>query len=303
MAVNTGFGHVYTSRVQDSVNSGKGVFDPGRIAWEEDENGKVFIDGVRCRVIGNGHTELVPPGPAPLAPKTMRFDFHYDHFDPTTGLPSITGFIWTHVEADIYDFHYDNEVWAYDYRSPSQAKGLFDIYQSGKDYPMSSHQFDIVDSNLAGVTVLNRFFQSGRQVKNCVLKNTGDVIDATSLFYSSRRCSLVSINSLDFSSVLYMSNMFRLCDYLTSPLDITLSGSVLSCSGAFDGAKHVPSGALALYNSLSSQSTLPANYTNCFTNCGASTTTGAAELAQIPTSWGGTMVEDSAPPISGNDFD
>jgi hypothetical protein len=232
------------------------------------------------------------PAPTPGLPaKTMRFDFHYDHFDPTAGLPSITGFTWTHVEADVYDFHYDNDVWAYQYQNPSKAKGLFDIYQNGKDYPMSNHQFDVVDSNLTGVTVLNRFFQAGRQVKNCVLKNTGDVTDATSLFYSSKRCSLVSINSLDFSSVLYIDHMFRLCSYLTSPLDITLSGSVLSCSYAFNDTTHVPSGALALYNSLSSQSTLPAYYSYCFKYCGASTTTGAAELAQIPTSWGGTMAE------------
>lgn len=239
------------------------------------------------------------PVPAGLPPKTMRFDFKYDHFDPTTGLPSITGFIWTHVEDDVYDFHYDNPVWSYQYVKPTQAQGLFNAYYPlvGK-YPMSNHQFDIIDSNLTGVTVLNRFFNAARQVTNCVLKNTGSVTDATSLFYHSRRCSLVSLNTLDLSSVEYIDHMFQLCDYLTSPLSITLSGSVITCDHAFYGARHVPSGALALYNSLSSQSTLPTIYANCFTNCGADTTTGAEELAQIPTSWGGTMT-DAYPGVIG----
>jgi hypothetical protein len=51
---------------------------------------------------------------------------------------------------------------------------------------------------------------------------------------------------------------------------------------------YVESGALALYQQASSQTNPPSDYTDCFTNCGANTTTGAAELAQIPSSWGGT---------------
>lgn len=252
--------------------------------------GALYLGSTKIGQAYLGSTKVYQSAPVGLPAKTMRFDFHYDHFDPTTSLPSITGFTWTHVEDDVYDFHFDSDVWAYKYKNPDSAEGLFNAYYPlVGSYPMSNHQFDVIDSNLTGVTVLNRFFQAGRQVKNCVLKNTGDVTDATSLFYSSRKCSLVSINSLDFSSVECIDHMFRLCEYLTSPLSITLSGSVISCTHAFDGAKRVPSGALSLYNSLSSQSTLPTIYSSCFTNCGRSTTTGAAELAQIPTTWGGTM--------------
>lgn len=231
------------------------------------------------------------PVPAGLPAKTMRFDFHYDHFDPTTSLPSISEFNWTHVEDDVYDFHLDSDVWAYNYRDPSSAEGLFNAYYPlVGSFPMSNHQFDIIDSNLTGVAVLNRFFNAARQVKNCVLKNTGSVTDATSLFYHARRCSLVSLNTLDLSSAVYIDHLFHFCDYLTTPLAITLSGDVYSCAYAFNGATHVPSGALALYNSLSSQSMLP-NYSHCFNNCGSATTTGAEELAQIPTSWGGTLTD------------
>ena len=49
----------------------------------------------------------------------------------------------------------------------------------------------------------------------------------------------------------------------------------------------VESGALALYNQMSSQVNPPRRYSYCFTGCGEDTTTGYAELQQIPQSWGG----------------
>lgn len=66
-----------------------------------------------------------------------------------------------------------------------------------------------------------------------------------------------------------------------------------SCTGniyqMFDGCINVSSGALAMYNQVSTQSPVPNRHAYMFRNCGSNTTTGAAELAQIPTSWGGTM--------------
>jgi hypothetical protein len=56
----------------------------------------------------------------------------------------------------------------------------------------------------------------------------------------------------------------------------------------FNDCLNVQSGALALYQQASTQTTPPSEYYNTFYNCGSNTTTGAAELAQIPSSWGGT---------------
>jgi hypothetical protein len=53
---------------------------------------------------------------------------------------------------------------------------------------------------------------------------------------------------------------------------------------------NVQSGALALYQQASSRVT-PPSHSYTFRFCGSNTETGAAELAQIPTSWGGTMQE------------
>lgn len=57
----------------------------------------------------------------------------------------------------------------------------------------------------------------------------------------------------------------------------------------FYNCTQVQSGALALYQQASTQTTPPTIYENAFWQCGSNTTTGAAELAQIPVAWGGTM--------------
>ena len=233
----------------------------------------------------------------PIAQKTLRFDFKYDHFDPTTGLTdrSDIGATWTHVADDVYDFHFDNSVWyCKPLMSPTgNAGGLFNIYSyresSSIIFPMSTHSFDIIDSNLSGVTDAHSLMTSARMCANCVLKNTGDIVDASYMLSGGNRpISLATLNALDLHSATNISHLLYSATSLISPLDITLSGAVSYCDSAFYNCKKVSSGALALYNSLSSQSALPTNYSGTFTNCGANTTTGAAELAQIPSSWGGT---------------
>ena len=47
----------------------------------------------------------------------------------------------------------------------------------------------------------------------------------------------------------------------------------------------VETGALALYQQLSTQGIESSFHVRTFRNCGSETTTGAAELAQIPDDW------------------
>jgi hypothetical protein len=100
--------------------------------------------------------------------------------------------------------------------------------------------------------------------------------------------SLTAIPSLNLSKVVYMQFAFNECTALTVIPTITVS-VVDDCRGAFGGCHNVVSGALNMYNAFISQTTPPTSYTSTFTYCGSDTTTGQAELAQIPTSWGGTM--------------
>lgn len=68
-------------------------------------------------------------------------------------------------------------------------------------------------------------------------------------------------------------------------LDTTSADDV---SDMFLGQVNVESGALALYNQMSTQTHVPSQHSWCFHEAGSNTVTGAQELAAIPESWGGT---------------
>lgn len=248
------------------------------------------------KLISPSAGEVIGVKEAPaFATRTMRFDFKYDHFNPITGLKDLSadGLIWTHVADDVYDFHYDNADWG-SRTLPWGTGGLFNTYavRSGSSwvYPMGQHQFDVLDMDLTGVTTVSYLFNSARQVKNIFsIRNTSSVTDFNSFLYHTSGIAIQSIPLFDTSSATNMSAMFRGCSLTSIPLFNT--DNVTNVYSMFYGCTKVESGALALYQQMSSQATPPKTHSGCFTNCGKSTTTGAAELAQIPKSWGGTMAE------------
>lgn len=81
--------------------------------------------------------------------------------------------------------------------------------------------------------------------------------------------------------------MFRNCSSLKK-VPLLVCEDLINATSMFSGCRNVEEGALDFYNYLANKSTAVTTYTGCFTNCGADTETGAAELAQIPSSWGGT---------------
>ena len=88
-------------------------------------------------------------------------------------------------------------------------------------------------------------------------------------------------HTFDTSSVTTIGEMFSACSSLRELPDLPVD-RVSDCSRAFGNCSNVESGALNMYNKLSQVAT---TYTQCFLNCGSNTTTGAAELAQIPSDW------------------
>lgn len=88
----------------------------------------------------------------------------------------------------------------------------------------------------------------------------------------------------DTSSVTNMDNMFKDQLYLTAvPLyDVS---SATSMNYTFAGCRSVESGALDMYDAAKDT---VSSHTDTFEDCGIDTVSGSAELAQIPTTWGGT---------------
>lgn len=107
----------------------------------------------------------------------------------------------------------------------------------------------------------------------------------SNLLYTFYRCSsLRSLPLFDTSKVVIMSYAFGYCSNITSiPLFDTTN--VVTINNAFEYCYNVEHGALALYQQASSKGRPPTNHTQTFYNCGRDTTSGAAELAQIPSDW------------------
>lgn len=115
--------------------------------------------------------------------------------------------------------------------------------------------------------------------------NATGVTSTSSAFVACRY--LTTLPLFDTSSVTNMGAMCQACQSLTS-IPLFDTSSVTAIDYAFMGCNAVESGALALYQQLSTQATPPSYHNNTFSDCGSNTVTGAAELAQIPSEWGGT---------------
>lgn len=121
---------------------------------------------------------------------------------------------------------------------------------------------DVWDVSCAKSSFSTSLTQSGNIrtiIEEVIALNAGDVTALNSLFGG--------ITSL---KVIHADNF--VCD------------SVTSVKWLFSGCSNVESGALALYNYLSSLSEIT-DHSYTFQACGSSTVTGAAELAQIPSGW------------------
>lgn len=172
-----------------------------------------------------------------------------------------------------------------------------------------SYLIEVLGANSTGVTSMNYMFGRCSALTTVALFDTSSVVDigymfdhcsaltTVPLFDTSsateangvfRECSsLTTVPVLNTSSVVTMNNMFQYCSALTA-VPLFNTSNVEQMSNMFQDCYAVQSGALALYQQASTQQYPPFYYSGAFSNCGRDTVTGAAELAQIPSRWGGT---------------
>ena len=139
-------------------------------------------------------------------------------------------------------------------------------------------------------TSLKATFMQCTSLKSAPNMNTSHVTTMEGTFNGCT--ALESVPLYDTSSVTAFyggkrGGAFSNCSALKS-IPLFNTSSATTVREMFKGCKNVESGALALYQQMSTQATPPTTHNNTFLNCGLNTTTGAAELSQIPSSWGGT---------------
>lgn len=130
---------------------------------------------------------------------------------------------------------------------------------------------------------------SDSTIRSVPLLDTSSVTNITRMFsYEyTNRARLEEIPSFNTSNI---TSLYGFADGCVTLKHVPLlnTSNVTNALYAFRGCVNVESGALALYQQLSGQLTTQDTHYQTFYNCGSSTTAGAAELAQIPSDWGGT---------------
>ena len=187
---------------------------------------------------------------------------------------------------------------------------VYDVYKGGPDFRNLLHNsgnvVEVLGANTTGITKIQRMFGYCTSLTTVHLFDTSSVINMQEMFY---RCysltsvplfdtssvtsmvymfgncnSLTSVPLFNTSSVTQMDNMFRNCSSLTS-VPLFNTSSVTQMDNMFSNCTKVQSGALALYRQASTQANPPSSHSQTFYKCGSDTTTGTAELAQIPEDW------------------
>lgn len=237
--------------------------------------GKIYTFNDKIITINNKWCEeyVEPPAPDPYNP---------------LGLPANTVRVRT-SDGEVPKGNYDTATLV------SGTSDVYDVYKSGTDFSgmfakASSNIAEVLGANTAGITNMNTMFQYCNQLTSVATFNTSDVTSMYSMF---EQCgSLVTAPAFDTHNVTNFFNMFRMLSSGTASaltaVPLYDTSSAVYVDYMFYRCDSVQSGALALYQQMSQQSSITGSHASTFFHCGSNTTTGAAELAQIPSSWGGT---------------
>lgn len=207
-----------------------------------------------------------------LPAKTLRFEFSNADYDPTQESGWKNGSTWTRVSTsygNIWDWYCSSNNW----NDAFSAK-----------FKTSGNNVKILEGNLLGVTSLYFAFYNAEYITEVhSLTNTSSVTDVGYMFAGG--CPwLTTVDLFDTSNVTNMYGFFWGCQRF-SYVPLFDTSKVTNMNNAFKDTPRVNGGALALYTQASTQTTPPANHVDTFDGCGRLTTTGAAELAQIPDDW------------------
>lgn len=162
----------------------------------------------------------------------------------------------------------------------SPVKSNYTTYETATLVPGTTDTYDVYKSS----TSFSNLLRDSSNVVEVLGANTTGITSMDEMFRGTR---LTTIQLFDTSSVTNMFNMLVNCSNLTY-LPLFNTSKVTNMNGAFQYCTNIESGALALYQQASTQANPPSSHYATFRSCGSNTTTGAAELAQIPSSWGGT---------------
>jgi hypothetical protein len=224
--------------------------------------GQIYLGSVKIGEAYYGATKVFPVSQG-LPPYTMRLRYK-DGFTPQMGYGTLRQ---VSVSPNIWDYTYNDTSWHSQF--------------GGHEYVI-----EVIDGNTTGITDMSGLFDMTSDpdalLERVALFDTSTVQDISSMFAGCKK--LTTIPLFDTSSARVWNGFLGGCRELTA-LPLFDTHLAVLANDAFANCPKVRSGALALYQAMSTNGVIwqhARTFENCGSNGGA---TGQAELAQIPSDW------------------
>lgn len=168
--------------------------------------------------------------------------------------------------------------------------GTSDVYdvlftEANKTQYSKTIVLKVLGANAYGMTNLSGMFQSCSNLEEVAVLDISGVTDISGMFSMCSNLYSIAANMPTGNAQNWTSTFAS--DTSLTQLPLFDTSSAVNVSAMFGGCTNVESGALALYQQMSTQANPPTTTANCFGSCGVNTETGMAEFIQIPQSWGG----------------
>lgn len=246
-------------------------------------------------------------------PYTLRFFFMDVNYNPTNESGWKSGSTWTRVSSspNIWDYTHESSDWDDEFNgkfvsesnevaiiASGDLSGITSMknvaYVSGKvaggtfgsgNTSKVSYITYICDLNTPNVTNMDGLLMGCRYLAVAPKLNTSSCTSLWSTF-DTLYCALM-IPDIDMSHVTNMRATYSKCfSLLYTPNFSNVNSNLNLCQYCFERAYNLTDGLKDAYDNLVLTSNT--NHASCFSQAGSKSTTGAAELAQIPSGWGGT---------------
>lgn len=210
-----------------------------------------------------------------LPARTFRFKFSDASFNPSTTLAS-ANLTWTAVNSA-------SGIW--DATNISTSTTPYSSLFSGllSTTNMGSITCELIAANTSDMTNAYGLFRNCSAITIIGKMDLSNVTNATLMCGDCTKLGFFRDMNMDSLSI--ADGMFLHCGILQVIPDFGQLPNITTVQSMFQGCRYVNTGILALYNILSARITTASKYRYCFRQCGDTSSSGSAELAQIPSGW------------------
>lgn len=210
---------------------------------------------------------------------SAQTDFRYT-FQGCTSLRYVCPFN-ARINRLSYMFQNCSSLTSVPYLNVNIASGYDFIYMFDSCSSLTS--VPLIKITNTGATTTNYMFRNCSSLTSIPQFDLRGVSSTASMFEGCT--SLSTVPALNLNYAFQLNSMFKGCTSLTTMPSLSFSRTIQRCISMFEGCINIESGILDMYSALSAKMDRYGYYTTCFKDCGSNTTTGAAELAQIPSAW------------------